>query len=105
MQRRGCGGHRWSRQLSYSSEAVSILTGLSGCAMFNLDQAITDWRRQMIASGIRSRGVLDELENHLREDVDWKARLGVGEQAAFAAVVRQIGGADVLKIEFTKADG
>jgi hypothetical protein len=73
--------------------------------MFNLEQAIASWRQQMIASGIKSLGVLDELENHLREDVERKARLGVGEQAAFAAAVRQIGGADVLKIEFTKADG
>jgi hypothetical protein len=73
--------------------------------MFNLDQAITGWRQEMIASGIKSRGVLDELESRLREDVEWKVRLGVGEQAAFAAAVRQIGGADVLKIEFIKTNG
>jgi hypothetical protein len=37
--------------------------------MFNLDQAIEQWRRQLAVSGIRSLETLDELESHLREDV------------------------------------
>jgi len=46
--------------------------------MFNLEQAILDWRRQMAASGIKAPDVLDELESHLRDDVEAHVRkLGV----------------------------
>ena len=38
--------------------------------MFNLEKAIADWRRQMTKGGIRAGEVLDELESHLREDID-----------------------------------
>jgi hypothetical protein len=73
--------------------------------MLNLDQAIKSWRRQMIAGGIKSHAVLAELENHLREDVEQKVQSGACEQEAFAMATRQIGGAEVLHTEFTKARG
>ena len=38
--------------------------------MFNLDQSIAAWRQQMVAGGIKSPRVLDELESHLRDDVE-----------------------------------
>ena len=38
--------------------------------MFNLGQAILDRRRQMAASGIKAPDVLDELESHLRDDLE-----------------------------------
>ena len=51
--------------------------------MFNLDQAIVEWRRQMAAGGIRSPEVLDELESHLRDDVEQQMRLGLDRAAGF----------------------
>jgi hypothetical protein len=69
--------------------------------MFNLDQAITEWRRQMSA-GIKSPAVLDELESHLREDMERQMRAGRSEEDAFAAAVRRIGESDLLKAEFAK---
>ena len=42
--------------------------------MFNLDQSITEWRRQMVAGGIQSPRVLDELESHLRDDAEEQER-------------------------------
>jgi hypothetical protein len=71
--------------------------------MFNLDQSIADWRRHMAASGIKSPELLDELESHLREDVEQRVKSGLREQEAFATAARQIGRADVLKNEFNKA--
>ena len=38
--------------------------------MFNLEQEITKWRQQLAAGGIKGREALDELESHLREDVE-----------------------------------
>jgi len=37
--------------------------------MFDLEQSISDWRRQMLAAGIWTPVPLDELETHLRTDI------------------------------------
>ncbi len=71
--------------------------------MFPLERAIADWRRRMTAGGIRSRAVLDELESHLREDMDRQSIPGASEEKAFAIAVRQIGRADLLQGHFSKA--
>jgi hypothetical protein len=71
--------------------------------MFNLDQSISDWRRRMLAGGVKSPNVLDELESHLREDVARQAQAGIGAEEAFEAAARRIGEAHALKTEFAKA--
>ena len=71
--------------------------------MFNLDQAIADWRQQMATRGIDSPAILDELENHVREDAALKLQSGLPEQEAFAAAVLQMGQPEVLRNEFTRA--
>jgi hypothetical protein len=70
--------------------------------MFDLDRAIADWRRQMLAAGIKSSESLDELESHLRDDVEGQMRSGLGTEAAFAAARERIGSAKSLKGEFEK---
>jgi len=71
--------------------------------MFNLDQAIADWRQQMLAAGIKTPVPLDELESHLRDDVEQQVQSGSDEQQAFEAAVRRIGPPAALRCEFTKA--
>jgi len=71
--------------------------------MFNLDHAITEWRRQMTAGGIKAPSVLDELESHVREDVDRQMRSGVDTEKAFQSAVQKIGPASALKNEFKKS--
>jgi hypothetical protein len=71
--------------------------------MYNLDQAIAKWRRQMLSAGIKSPVPLEELEIHLREDVEQGMRSGLTAQAAFETSVQRMGKADGLKAEFTKA--
>lgn len=73
--------------------------------MFNLDQAVTEWRRQMVAGGIKNSAVLDELESHLREDIERRLGSGTKGEHAFEAAVRQIGQSDLLKAEFAKIAG
>jgi len=70
--------------------------------MFDLDETIEEWRRQMIIGGIKNPELLDELESHLREDVERQVRSGVDVQGAFVAAVRRIGRADTLRPEFEK---
>jgi len=70
--------------------------------MFDLNQFITEWRQQMAAGGIKSPKVLDELESHLREDVERRIQSGATPERAFQEAARQIGVADELKLEFGK---
>jgi hypothetical protein len=71
---------------------------------FDLQQAITDWRRQLARGGIHSPDVLDELESHLRDDLQQQLRSGVGPRQAFHAALQRLGQNDALKIEFKKAN-
>jgi hypothetical protein len=57
----------------------------------------------MFAGGVKDSAVLDELESHLREDVERQTRSGVDAQKAFAAAVVKIGPARALKNEFKKS--
>ncbi len=70
--------------------------------MFDLKQAIADWRRQMLAAGIKTPVPLDELENHLREDVERQVLSGLDGPKAFEISVAQIGEAVLLEKEFKK---
>jgi hypothetical protein len=70
--------------------------------MFDLEQSITDWRGQMLAAGIKSPVPLDELESHLREDIEQQVRSGIAEARAFEIAVRHIGRAVALRKEFMK---
>src|SRR5689334_9817710 len=71
--------------------------------MFDLEQSIAEWRRQMTVGGVKNPGVLDELESHLREDLERQTRTGIDVQNAFAAAVKKIGSAGALKNEFNKS--
>jgi hypothetical protein len=70
--------------------------------MFNLNQAVTKWRQRMAAGGIRNPAVLDELESHLREDLERQTRSGANVEQAFHLAAERIGSADELKREFEK---
>jgi hypothetical protein len=71
---------------------------------FDLQQAITEWRRQLARSGVNSCDVLDELESHLRDDLQQQMHSGVGPRQAFDAALQRLGQNDALKIEFKKAN-
>lgn len=70
--------------------------------MSNLDQAISEWRRQMLAAGIKNPVPLEELEIHLREEIERHTEAGLNESQAFQAAVEKIGQARLLQKEFKK---
>ena len=72
--------------------------------MFDLEKSIATWRRQMLAAGIKDIESLDELENHLREEVDRQIKLGQQPERAFEIAVDQIGRPALLKAEFSKVN-
>jgi hypothetical protein len=72
--------------------------------MFNLKQAITEWRRKMSAAGLGTPEVLDELENHLREDVGALVSAGTPEMQAFETAVARIGSPGSVGAEFKRME-
>ena len=72
--------------------------------MFDLEQSIMDWRRQMLDAGIKTPVPLEELEIHLREDIERQMKSGLNEQKAFEIAVQEIGKANMLKNEFKKVN-
>jgi hypothetical protein len=70
--------------------------------MFDLELAIAQWRQQMLAAGVKAPVPLEELEAHLREDIEQQVRAGTEASRAFEIAVRHIGGAVELKKEFKK---
>jgi hypothetical protein len=72
--------------------------------MFNLEQAIAEWRRQMLAAGIQTPVPLEELEIHLREDIAQQMKTGSNQQDAFTSAVQKLGSAHTVQTEFMKVD-
>lgn len=71
--------------------------------MFNLEEKILEWRQQMLVSGIKSPVPMEELESHLRDEIEQRMKSGLHTQVAFEVATGQIGPADTLKNEFVKA--
>jgi cation transport ATPase len=72
--------------------------------MFNPDQAISEWRRQMLTAGIKTPAPLEELEIHLRDEIERQTKSGLSEAEAFKAAVQKIGPAQVVQNEFKKVE-
>ncbi len=70
--------------------------------MFDLERAVTEWRRQMLAAGIKTPAPLDELESHLREDIRALLSAGTPEEEAFQMAVSRLGSGGPLRTEFNK---
>ena len=70
--------------------------------MFNLEEKITDWRKQMLAVGIQAPVPLEELENHLRDELAQQMKIGLTAQTAFSIAVEKIGHGYALQNDFQK---
>ena len=68
--------------------------------MFDLEKSIADWQKQMSAAGIKTPVPLEELEIHLREEIEQQMRAGISVEKAFESAVQKIGRVHVLKTEF-----
>jgi hypothetical protein len=66
------------------------------------DSDIAAWRKQMALAGIKRSEVLDELESHLREDIERRIRNGAAESRAFESAAEQMGQPGSLSAEFER---
>ena len=58
----------------------------------------------MLAAGIKTPVPLEELESHLREEIEQQMKSGFSAQQAFGSAVKKIGRAPELKREFKKVN-
>ena len=72
--------------------------------MSDFESDIAQWRCQLFVTGIKDVEVLDELESHLREDIERRVRAGAGGSGAFREAVARLGRFQTLKTEFDKIE-
>ncbi len=70
--------------------------------MFELEQQIQTWRANIAVDLGNQPGLIDELESHLRDDVERRVKAGQFESDAWAEALRQLGDPKVLAGEFEK---
>src|SRR5512138_2719410 len=70
--------------------------------MFDLERAIADWRLRLAAQGMKNPEVLDELESHLRDEVEERINSGASPQRAFETATEHFGRPAALQAEFAK---
>ncbi len=68
----------------------------------NIEANITEWRRRMRTAGIQSPVPLEELEEHLREEMEQQLKSGKREAEAFKLAEQKIGAAPGMQAEFAK---
>ena len=70
--------------------------------MADLEERIGQWRHELAESLGGSAEWLEELEGHLRDEVQRLVQAGQPMEQAFAAAVAQVGGAPALAAEFAR---
>jgi hypothetical protein len=73
--------------------------------MFDLKTQIEEWRRTVAAHLGDRPDVLDELETHLRDDIERRVRAGAPPEEAWEQARVQLGEPRVLSAEFAKVAG
>jgi hypothetical protein len=69
------------------------------------EQLIAQWRRNLAETTGCTKEVLDELESHLRDDVQQFMQAGHSEEQALALAASRLGHPRVLAAEFAKITG
>ena len=77
--------------------------------MFNLENAIQNWKKSLKQSPAFEEGQIKEMETHLRDEIDDLIEKGVSEEEAFSQVVEKFGPVEkiedeVYKTKTTRAD-
>jgi len=72
--------------------------------MFELDNAIQNWRNNLLGSQALQPSDADELESHLRDEVDSLMLAGLNAEEAFIVSSHRIGDSTTVAQEFAKVN-
>ena len=71
--------------------------------MADLEKAIKKWRKSLNQNEALEDGAKEELENHLRDKVEYLMNQGCTEEEAFQEAVQKLGTTDTLGAEYYKS--
>jgi hypothetical protein len=77
---------------------------MGGETVFDLEGRIETWRSQLASTGTCRNEDIDELENHLREEVKHLLKKGLTEDESFLLALHQTGNTDAISCEFAKVN-
>ena len=72
--------------------------------MFDIEEAIAQWRKAFRRNPAMEDGYVEELESHLRDLIEQGEGAGLSPEEAFDQAVLQIGAADEIGADFYKTD-
>ncbi|MDH4219079.1 MAG: ABC transporter permease [Candidatus Aminicenantes bacterium] len=72
--------------------------------MFDLDKAIKKWRKELKKNEAMENGYVEELESHLRDEIDRQFTEGLSWEEAFERAVEEIGGVENIGAEYYKTN-
>jgi putative ABC transport system permease protein len=72
--------------------------------MFDLERAIQQWKKALNKNSALEDGYKEELENHLRDKIDYLVSRGSSEEEAFEEAAKKIGEANIIGSEYFKTD-
>ncbi|GAB5518587.1 MAG: hypothetical protein RhofKO_08380 [Rhodothermales bacterium] len=72
--------------------------------MFDLNDAVATWRRDLARTTHLPRPALDELESHFLDDIDIQMEDGVDAERAYLMAIERLGEPKALQREFEKND-
>lgn len=70
-----------------------------------IDARVAEWRRALSRSATVTDADADELESHLRDQIEELSRRGLDEEEAFLVAVRRLGATDAITAEFAREHG
>jgi hypothetical protein len=72
--------------------------------MFDLEKQVRLWRHHIQSRGTMHEADVEELENHLKDQIDELKTRGLSDEEAFLIGVKRLGRADTLSKEFSKVN-
>ncbi len=73
--------------------------------MFDLNTAITNWRQELGQNDALDTGDLNEMESHLRDEIEGLAGGGLSQEEAFIIAAHRLGDTGQIAAEFAKVHG
>ncbi len=73
--------------------------------MFDLNRAITNWRLELGQNEALNTGDLNEMETHLRNEIEALSTGGLAQEEAFIVAAHRLGDTGQIAAEFAKVNG
>lgn len=70
--------------------------------IFNIENSIRNWKKKLRKNRTLEDGYIEELEQHLRDEIERNVNTGMSEEEAFKNAVRNVGEVEAIDDEYFK---